>query len=30
MQAGVDAHSQDAAGAPLHHSYDQQRTQVPR
>ncbi|CAJ1970675.1 unnamed protein product [Sphenostylis stenocarpa] len=30
MQAGVDAHSQDAAGASLHHSYDLQRTQMPR
>lgn len=30
MQAGVDSHSQDTTGAPLHHSYDYQRTQVPR
>ncbi|ESW14155.1 hypothetical protein PHAVU_008G257500 [Phaseolus vulgaris] len=30
MQAGVDSHSQDTTGAPLHHSYDHQRTQVPR
>ncbi|XP_047180305.1 protein FLC EXPRESSOR-like [Vigna umbellata] len=30
MQAGVDSHSQNAAGAPLHHSYDHQHSQVPR
>ena len=30
MQVGVDSHSQDTIGAPFHHSYDHQRTQVPR